>query len=253
MDDAGEIKNDDDRPRHARGSNPAPKLTCFTTLPLHKTSTLAADRFLERAQQGELTILQPPFGTPERLAAFPGLRPAFEKDLVIVNNPLDGLNLRSSTGPGASTISTKGHFSLLDTMEHDTVLEDEDEDPLMRQRRQNAELQLAGQYGICDLVFAGIGWVMVSGKFRPSSSHSSSSFVGGMKRKDVVVDDGAVVLRVWTPMGQGAAVRDVCLLPELAANQVDKTAGGIRQKQKLFQPLEHRPSTAIATESNTAV
>ncbi|GJJ71651.1 hypothetical protein EMPS_04001 [Entomortierella parvispora] len=235
----GEIKT----PR-ARGSNPAPKLTCFTTLPLHKTSTVAADRFLERSRAGELTILQPPFGTPERLAAFPGLRPAFEKDVVIINNPLEGLG----TGTGASTMTAKGHFSLLDSMEDDSTLEEEDSQT--RHKRKNAELQLAGQYGICDLVFSGIGWIMVSGKFRPSVVSSSSSALGGMKSRDVVVDDGAVVLRVWTPMGQGAAVRDVCLLPELATNLVDKTAGGIRQKQKIFQPLEHRPSSNGAVNSS---
>lgn len=175
---------------------------------------------------------------------------------MIVNNPFEGL----STGAGTSTMTTtKGHFSLLDSMEDNTALEDED--PLMRQKRKNAALQLAGQYGICDLVFSGIGWIMISGKFRPSSisssSSSSSTFSssssgrGGMKSRDVVVDDGAVVLRVWTPMGQGAAVRDVCLLPDLAANLVDKTAGGIRQKQKIFQTLEHRPSTnTAAADSN---
>ncbi|KAG0055412.1 hypothetical protein BGZ83_008685 [Gryganskiella cystojenkinii] len=243
---------DDDNKSRNRGPNPAPKLTCFTTLPLHKTSTVAADRFLEKAQRGELTILQPPFGTPERLAAFPGLRPAFEKDVVIVNNPFEGLlsaPQASSYGLDTSTGTAKGHFSLLDTMEG-TVVE---EDNMTRQQRENAELQLAGQYGICDLVFSGIGWVMISGKFRPiRSSTTSSSSVGGMRSKDVVVDDGAVVLRVWTPMGQGAAIRDVCLLPELAANQVDKSSGGIRQKQKLFQQLEHRPSTTSSTTTADA-
>lgn len=239
----GDSNSENTKAPRARGSNPAPKLTCFTTLPLHKTSTHAADRFLERSREGELTILQPPFGTPERLAAFPGLQPAFEKDVVIVNNPFEGLPTR---GAGPSTLTTtKGHFSLLDSMEDGSTLEEEEEDSLMRHRRKNAELQLAGQYGICDLVFSGIGWIMISGKFRPSSISSSfSTGRGGMRSRDVVLDDGAVVLKVWTPMGQGAAIRDVCLLPDLAANLVDKTAGGIRQKQKIFQTLEHRSSSS---------
>ncbi|KAF9388251.1 hypothetical protein CPC16_006603 [Podila verticillata] len=189
--------------RRPRRSNPVPKITCFTTLPLHKTSTAAADKFLEKSQQGQLTVLQPPFGSDERLAAFPGLAPISDRDLVIINDPHPQPVDRSS-------------LVKLDRFGD----REEDEDPLAhltRQQRENITMQLAGHYGICDLVFAGIGWVMVSGKFHGPQQ--------------------PVQLRVWTPQGQGAAVRDVCLLPELAANLVDKTAGGIRQKQKLFQAL----------------
>lgn len=188
--------------RRPRGSNPVPKITCFTTLPLHKTSTVAADKFLEKCQQGQLTVLQPPFGSPERLAAFPGLAPISDKDLVIINDP------------HPQSVDTSSFAKL------DRFGDAEDEDPLAhltRQQRENITMQLAGHYGICDLVFAGVGWVMISGKFHGPQQ--------------------PVQLRVWTPQGQGAAVRDVCLLPELAANLVDKTAGGIRQKQKLFQAL----------------
>ncbi|KAF9217325.1 hypothetical protein BGZ59_005062 [Podila verticillata] len=189
--------------RRPRRSNPVPKITCFTTLPLHKTSTAAADKFLEKSQQGQLTVLQPPFGSDERLAAFPGLAPISDRDLVIINDPHPQPVDRSS-------------LVKLDRFGD----REEDEDPLAhltRQQRENITMQLAGHYGICDLVFAGIGWVMVSGKFHGPQQ--------------------PVQLRVWTPQGQGAAVRDVCLLPELAASLVDKTAGGIRQKQKLFQAL----------------
>jgi len=190
-----------------------PKITCFTTLPLHKTSTAAADKFLEKSQQGQLTVLQPPFGSTERLAAFPGLAPISDKDLVIINDP----------HPQPVDISSFAKFDRFGNRE-------EDEDPLAhltRQQRENITMQLAGHYGICDLVFAGIGWIMVSGKFHGPQQ--------------------PVQLRVWTPQGQGAAVRDVCLLPELAANLVDKTAGGIRQKQKLFQALP-RPEKGAAED-----
>ncbi|KAG0345754.1 hypothetical protein BGZ54_005437, partial [Gamsiella multidivaricata] len=95
---------------------------------------------------------------------------------------------------------------------------------MTRQERENTTMQLAGQYGISDLVFSGIGWVMVSGKFRGEQQ--------------------AVTLRVWTPRGEGAMVREMCLLPELAANPVEKTAGGIRQKQKLFRPLPPKVTKA---------
>ncbi|KAG0253773.1 hypothetical protein BG011_006153 [Mortierella polycephala] len=188
-----------------RGSNPAPKITCFTTLPLHKTSTGSADRFLQKTLNGELTVLQPPFGSPERLAAFPGLAPVSEEDIVIVNNPL-----ASPSFSNAISKLSEPHADELDPSSDAW-------NRLTRREHEAAMRQLTGRYGICDLVFSGVGWVMVSGKFKG--------------------EEQAVRLKVWTPKGQGAMVRDVCLLPELAANPVDKTAGGIRQKQKIMQAL----------------
>ncbi|KAF9288171.1 hypothetical protein BGZ68_000714 [Mortierella alpina] len=210
--------------RRTRGSNPIPKITCFTTLPLHKTSTAAADRFLEKTLQGQLTVLQPPFGSDERMAAFPGLEPVSQKDIVIVNEPYSSKGVVRSSA-GSSTRADP--FAKL----AGSTQGGESNDPwahMTRQECENATLQLAGQYGICDLVFSGIGWVMVSGKFKG--------------------EDQALTLRVWTPKGQGAMVREMCLLPELAANPVDKSAGGIRQKQKLFLALPKTPSAAVAED-----
>jgi hypothetical protein len=199
--------------RRPRGSNPAPKLTVFSTLPLHKTSTTGADKFLEKSEQGQLTILQPPFGTPERLAAFPGLKPVSSKDIVIVNR---------APSP-TSTSSSNDAFARLggssDSSEQSSMM--------TRRERETNALQYAGQYGICDLVFSGIGWVMVSGKFHG--------------------EEQAVRLKVWTPQGQGAMVREPAMLPELAAQQIEKTSGGVRvQKRKVFQAL---PSAAHASAS----
>ncbi|KAF9957235.1 hypothetical protein BGZ70_009588 [Mortierella alpina] len=213
--------------RRARGSNPIPKITCFTTLPLHKTSTVAADRFLEKTLQGQLTVLQPPFGSEERLAAFPGLEPVSQKDIVIVNEPYSSKGVIRSS---ALSSARADPFSKLAGSAQDS----ESEDPwahMTRQERENASLQMAGQYGICDLVFSGIGWVMVSGKFKG--------------------EDQALTLRVWTPKGQGAMVREMCLLPELAANPVDKSAGGIRQKQKLFQAMPKTSNPAVVEDIHT--
>ncbi|KAF9941756.1 hypothetical protein BGZ67_004094 [Mortierella alpina] len=210
--------------RRTRGSNPIPKITCFTTLPLHKTSTAAADRFMEKTLQGQLTVLQPPFGSEERLAAFPSLEPVSQKDIVIVNEPY------SSKGVVRSSVLSSARADPFAKLTGSTQ-DGETNDPwahMTRQERENAELQMAGQFGICDLVFSGIGWVMVSGKFKG--------------------EDQALTLRVWTPKGQGAMVREMCLLPELAANPVDKSAGGIRQKQKLFLALPKTPSPAVVED-----
>ncbi|KAF9585234.1 hypothetical protein BGW38_003298 [Lunasporangiospora selenospora] len=192
--------------RRPRGSNPIPKITCFTTLPLHKTSTVNAEKFMNRMEQGQLTILQPPFGSPERLAAFPGLKPISSTDTIIINQPF----------PTVSSTPVYDPFARLGV----ESTQDKDEDlysHMSKQERRNAILQQTGQYGICDLVFAGVGWVMVSGKFKSEKQ--------------------PVTLRIWTPAGQGAALRKPALLPDWAANPVDKTSGGIRQKQKLFQAL----------------
>lgn len=190
--------------RRPRGSNPAPKLTVFSTLPLHKTSTTGADKFLEKTEHGQLTILQPPFGTPERLAAFPGLKPVSSKDIVIVNRAPSPSSTSSSSDP----FSRLGGSS--DSLEPSSMT--------TRRERETAALQYAGQYGVCDLVFSGIGWVMVSGKFHG--------------------EEQAVRLKVWTPQGQGAMVREPAMLPELAAQQIEKTSGGVRvQKRKVFQAL----------------
>ncbi|KAF9908878.1 hypothetical protein BX616_011347 [Lobosporangium transversale] len=178
----------DTAPRQ-RGSNPMPKITVFTTLPLHKTSIASADKFLQKTSQGELTALQPPFGSVERLLAFPGLKPISEKDIVIIN-------------------------------QNSTQI---DPERMTAREVENATRQLWGQRGICDIVFSGIGWVMISGKFQGK--------------------DQAVKLKIWTPNGQGAMIRDMCLLPDLAANPVDKSAGGIRQKQKVFMPLPKKDSS----------
>ncbi|KAI7831691.1 hypothetical protein BC939DRAFT_524825 [Gamsiella multidivaricata] len=196
-----------------RGSNPVPKITVFTTLPLHKTSTAAADKFLERTAKGDLTVLQPPFGSKERLLAFPGLAPVSDKDIVIINQPYP----TSSSSYSDPFAKLEGAAKEGDPIE--SILAN-----MTRQERENTTMQLAGQYGISDLVFSGIGWVMVSGKFRGEQQ--------------------AVTLRVWTPRGEGAMVREMCLLPELAANPVEKTAGGIRQKQKLFRPLPPKVTKA---------
>ncbi|KAF9141355.1 hypothetical protein BG015_001311 [Linnemannia schmuckeri] len=207
--------------RRPRGSNPAPKLTVFTTLPLHKTSTTGADKFLEKINQGQLTILQPPFGSPERLAAFPGLKPVSLKDIVIVNrapSPSSFSSSHDSSDPFARLGGDSPSSSFSSTS-------------LTRRERETTALQYAGQYGICDLVFSGIGWVMVSGKFHG--------------------DDQAVRLKVWTPQGQGAMVREPALLPELADQQIEKTAGGIRgkvTKRKIFQTVP-----AMMKESATEV
>ncbi|KAF8930976.1 hypothetical protein EDD21DRAFT_385547 [Dissophora ornata] len=209
--------------RRERGSNPAPKITVFTALPLHKTSTANADKFLETMSRGELTILQPPFGPPERLAAFPGLKRVSDKDIVIVNDPYATGASHTNTRTSFSSSSARvDPFAKLDGRSDGNRSKGRDfdtsaTDMMTRRQRENATMQLAGQYGICDLVFSGIGWVMVSGKF--------------------CGEQQAVTLRVWTPKGQGAMVRDICLFPEMAANPVDKTAGGIRQRHKIFQPL----------------
>ncbi|KAG0326269.1 nitric oxide associated protein 1 [Dissophora globulifera] len=198
---------------HERRSNPAPKLTVFTTLPLHKTSTVNADKFHQMTAGSQLTILQPPFGSPERLAAFPLLEPISKHDTVIINNP----KRSNDASTAASTSVPYDPFSRLGDDGRDKHDRFSTTTTMSRGEQQRVQMQLAGQYGISDLVFSGIGWVMVSGKFRGSQE--------------------AVRLRIWTPKGQGAAVRERCLLPELAANPVDKTAGGIRQKHKIFQPL----------------
>ncbi|KAI1317471.1 hypothetical protein EDD11_008408 [Mortierella claussenii] len=203
-----------------RGSNPAPKFTVFSTLPFHKTSTTAAERLLEKTAHGELTVLQPPFGSPERLAVFPGLKPVSDEDIIIINQPHSS-SLETQPDPFAK-LGERGH-------------ERDSQKTMTRRQQYIADLQLAGQYGICDLVFSGLGWIMVSGKFRGEGQ--------------------AVTLRVWTPNGQGSMVRDVCLLPELAANPVDKTAGGIRQKQKIFMtlPKKLQSTDALAADHADAV
>ncbi|KAF9925091.1 hypothetical protein FBU30_005084 [Linnemannia zychae] len=191
--------------RRERGSNPSPKITIFSALPLHKTSTKGADKFLEKNAHGELTVLQPPFGSPERLAAFPGLMPVSSKDIIIVNRAPPPESLDNRPDPYARL----GGDSLSFSKPY--------ESSLTRRKREMAELQYFGKYGICDLVFSGIGWVMVSGKFHG--------------------EEQAVRLKVWTPQGQGAMIREPSLLPELAAQPVRKTSGGIRQEQKVFMPL----------------
>ncbi|KAG0267234.1 hypothetical protein BGZ95_002888 [Linnemannia exigua] len=223
---------EDNQPvRRSRGSNPVPKLTIFSTLPLHKTSTTQADKFLDRAALGDLTILQPPFGSPERLAAFPGLKPVSEKDVVIVNRA----PAPSSFAPYASSSSSSssngersyeessdpfarlGSTSSCSSSSFSTTTQLSPYDTLTRRERETSLLQYNGQYGICDLVFSGIGWIMISGKFHG--------------------DDQAVRLRLWTPQGQGAMVREPALLPELAGEGVEKTSGGIRRGKgkKSFQ------------------
>ncbi|KAG9063335.1 hypothetical protein KI688_004217 [Linnemannia hyalina] len=211
-------------PRRPRGSNPAPKLTIFTTLPLHKTSTTGADKFLEKINSGQLTILQPPFGTPERLAAFPGLKPVSSKDIVIVNRAPSPSSFSSSS----SSDSSDPFARLSGDSSSPSSRIDQESSSLTRRERETASLQYAGQYGICDLVFSGIGWVMISGKFHG--------------------DDQAVRLKVWTPQGQGAMVREPALLPDLAGQQIEKTSGGVRGKgqqgRKVFQALPHSPSSS---------
>ncbi|KAF9133205.1 hypothetical protein BGW39_010316 [Mortierella sp. 14UC] len=201
--------------RRPRGSNPTPKLTIFSTLPLHKTSTLNADKFLEKTAQGELTILQPPFGSPERLAAFPGLKPVSNKDVVIVNRA----PAPSSLAPYASSSSTSSMessdpFARLDSSSTTISPSPSSYDTLTRREREIALLQYNGQHGICDLVFSGIGWIMISGKFHG--------------------DNQAVRLKVWTPQGQGAMVREPALLGEWGSQHVEKTKGGVRQSKKTF-------------------
>ncbi|KAF9993737.1 nitric oxide associated protein 1 [Entomortierella chlamydospora] len=230
---------DEDRPARItasgreRGSNPGAKLTVFTSLPLHITSTERADAFLQKTAEGELTILQPPFGSPERLKAFPGLAPALGGDLVVVNQPFssqpatrivqnwyeteDGeRHLVSRTTPQPDPFSKLSNRfdSGLNSKHWDN---DFNSRGLSRKVQEEARLQLAGQFGICDLVFSGVGWVMVSGKFRGEQQ--------------------AVKLRVWTPKGVGAGVREICFVPELADNPLEKTAGGIRQNRKIFARL----------------
>ncbi|KAF9960670.1 nitric oxide associated protein 1 [Modicella reniformis] len=207
---------------HQRGSNPQPKITVFSSLPLHKTSMVNADKFMKQTMLGQLTVLQPPFGSPERLSVFPGLAHAFDRDLVIVNDPLytaSSQNLRTT----AYTTAYMDPFVKLDARKDDNPRRN----PIPSfnpRKKQEADLQLNGRLGICDLVFSGIGWVMISGKFQGP--------------------DQPVTLRVWTPKGQGAIVRDVCLLPEWATNPIEKTAGGIRQKQKIFQELPSESSSS---------
>ncbi|KAK3827133.1 MAG: hypothetical protein JOS17DRAFT_776007 [Linnemannia elongata] len=208
--------------RRPRGSNPAPKLTIFTTLPLHKTSTLGADKFLEKINSGQLTILQPPFGTPERLAAFPGLKPVSSKDIVIVNRA-------PSPSSFSPTSDSSDPFARLDGGSSSSFSRtDQESSPLTRRERETAILQYTGQYGISDLVFSGIGWVMISGKFHG--------------------EDQAVRLKVWTPQGQGAMVREPALLPDLAGQQIEKTSGGVRGKgqqgRKVFQAVPFSPSSS---------
>ncbi|KAK5797270.1 hypothetical protein F5H01DRAFT_385220 [Linnemannia elongata] len=213
--------------RRPRGSNPAPKLTIFTTLPLHKTSTPGADKFLEKINSGQLTILQPPFGTPERLAAFPGLKPVSSKDIVIVNRAPSPSSFSSSSSSSSDSLDP---FARLSGDSSPFARFDQESSPLTRRERETAALQYAGQYGICDLVFSGIGWVMISGKFHG--------------------DDQAVRLKVWTPQGQGAMVREPALLPDLAGQQIEKTSGGVRGKgrqgqgRKVFQALPLSPSSS---------
>ncbi|KAG0371932.1 hypothetical protein BGX24_000969 [Mortierella sp. AD032] len=220
--------------RRSRGSNPVPKLTIFSTLPLHKTSTMQADKFLDRTTLGDLTILQPPFGSPERLAAFPGLSPVSEKDIVIVNRapapssfaPYDSSSpSRSSSAYEERSYESSDPFARLDPSSpssSSTTTQPSIYDTLTRRERETSLLQYNGQYGICDLVFSGIGWIMISGKFHG--------------------EDQAVRLKVWTPHGQGAMVREPALLPELAAEGVEKTSGGIRRGKgkKSFQTARHR-------------
>ncbi|KAF9345923.1 hypothetical protein BGX26_002598 [Mortierella sp. AD094] len=250
---------DEDRPvritasGRERGSNPAAKLTVFTSLPLHITSTERADGFLQKTAEGELTTLQPPFGSPERLKAFPGLAPALGGDLVLVNQPFSSQPATRIVQNWFETEDGEHHlvtrktpqpdpFSKLNNR-FDSGLNDKHWDndfnsrALTRKFQENARLQLAGQFGICDLVFSGIGWVMVSGKFRGEQQ--------------------AVKLRVWTPKGEGAAVREICFLPELADNPLEKTAGGIRQNRKIFarlpKSLTGEKGGAIEVESKDVV
>ncbi|KAF9902682.1 hypothetical protein EC991_004640 [Linnemannia zychae] len=203
-------QNQEDAPLHRpRGSNPIPKLTIFSTLPLHKTSTFNADKFLEKTAHGELTILQPPFGSPERLAAFPGLKPVSSKDVVIVNRA----PAPSSLAPYASSASLPSDpFARLDDSSRSAPLSPYDS--LTRREREIALLQYNGQHGVCDLVFSGIGWVMISGKFHGENQ--------------------AVRLKVWTPQGQGAMVREPALLGEWGSQHVEKTKGGVRQSRKTY-------------------
>ncbi|KAF9201465.1 hypothetical protein BGZ49_008294 [Haplosporangium sp. Z 27] len=216
-----------------RGSAPSPKLTVFTSLPLHITSIERANGFMQKTANGELTALQPPFGSPERLKAFPGLAPALEGNLIIVNEPLSSqpatrFDHGNESEPLPERNRLQDPFSKLDDR-FSAGLEPIDEDGLInpwndgreysRKAREDARLQLAGQYGICDLVFSGIGWVMVSGKFRGEQQ--------------------AVTLKIWTPKGEGIAVRERCFLPELADSPLEKTAGGIRQNRKIFARLEN--------------
>lgn len=198
-----------------RGSNPQPKITIFSALPLHKTSIENADKFMAKTKMGELTVLQPPFGSPERLSVFPGLAPAFDRDMVIVNDPIHYASKSPSAAAEYSSADIDPYAKLDDRR---SIAGRKKFVPRMTDRDlRDAELQLAGRYGICDVVFSGIGWVMISGKFQGPNQ--------------------PVTLRIWTPKGQGAMIRDVCLLPELAVNPIEKTAGGIRQTQKLFQDL----------------
>ncbi|KAF9422051.1 nitric oxide associated protein 1 [Entomortierella beljakovae] len=223
------LEGDDRRERETRmapsgrvrGSNPLPKLTVFTELPLHITSTERADAFLEMTSKGELTILQPPFGSSERIEAFPGLSPALGGDLEIVNDPLstkpstrilDGKALALDLDSMNTSQETRDPFTKLDSRFDSGLIK-----YLHPSVRRNAQAQIFGQHGICDIVFSGIGWVMVSGKFHGENQ--------------------AVKLRVWTPKGQGAIVREPSFFPEFASQPVEKTSGGIRQNRKIFSRL----------------
>ncbi|KAF9978405.1 nitric oxide associated protein 1 [Actinomortierella ambigua] len=175
---------------------PAIKLTFFTTLPFHKTSMAQADQLLKASRAGELTILQPPFGTPERLALFPPLVP-IRQGLVRIDLPM-------------KHVVGEDSFDRLDDQPRRRRLTD---------KRGRRIMPFDNFEGICDIVFAGgLGWAMVS-------ALPTAEAVPPIK------------LRVWTPEGRGLAIRPECLLPNLADNHIDRTAGGIRQKVKLFQPL----------------
>ncbi|KAG0234542.1 hypothetical protein BGW42_006427 [Actinomortierella wolfii] len=172
------------------------KLTFFTTLPLHKTSMAQANQLVKQSSMGQLTTLQPPFGSPERLALFPPLTP-IRQGLIRIDIPLkhkveeDGLDNLDIIRRRERSVDKRGRRILpFDKFE-----------------------------GICDIVFAGgLGWIMVS----------------ALPTADVV---SPIRLRVWTPEGKGLAIRPKPLLPNLADDHLDRTAGGIRQKRKVFQPL----------------
>lgn len=207
-----------------RSSNPQVKITFFTALPLHKTSIENADKFIKQIKSGQLTVLQPPFGTPRRLAAFPKLVPAFDRDLVIVNDPhhySTKLSFEASMNSPADIAPFAKMEERRDYIRRSPATREQYKD------LRKADLQLNGRWGICDLVFSGIGWAMISGKFK------------GPRQP--------VTLRIWTPKGQGAMIRDLCLLPELAVDPLKKTAGGVR-RQKLFQDLPKAPLQDLSVE-----
>ncbi|KAG0258664.1 nitric oxide associated protein 1 [Actinomortierella ambigua] len=183
---------------------PALKLTFFTTLPFHKTSLAQADQLLKKSAAGQLTILQPPFGTPERLSLFPPLAP-IHQGLIRVDLPIKHVVGGDS-------------FDRLDGQQKERRVKD---------KRGRRIMPFDKFEGICDVVFAGgLGWMMVS----------------ALPTAEVVPP---IKLRVWTPEGKGLAIRPECLLPNLADDHVNRTAGGIRQKVKLFQPLPARDDDSI--------